>query len=648
LLRGACAAWLLLAGALAFAASDPLAGGGTPLSRFGAAAGEPQFLPVDEAFVFSALQDGDRLLLRWQMPDGYYLYRERFEFVPEDAAALGLGKAELPDGKRKQDEYFGEVEVYYHGVDASVPLLPRRPAGSSRVGVTYQGCADAGLCYPPETRWVDVDTTRLAAAAAGSAAPDAAAASAGSAMAAPDTAAASAGAPGTAQAATEEGRLAQSLAAGWLWSLGLFFAAGIGLAFTPCVLPMVPILSSIVVGSASSRASALSLSLSYVLGMAATYALFGMLIGLFGASLNLQAAFQSPPVLVGFAAVFVALSLSMFGFYELQLPAALQTRLSAMADGRSGTLAGVAIMGAASALVVSPCVSAPLAGALIYLSTTGDALRGGSALLALGLGMGAPLLLVGAGGGRLLPRAGAWMNHVKAVFGVLLLGVALWLVERLLPAPVALAAWGVLLVGCGVQLGALDFAGVRSGMGRVAQTAGIVALAWGLMLNVGAASGATDPLAPLARLGGAVAAAPVAPAFRDVAGIAGVQLALAEAPGRPAMLDFYADWCISCKVMERRVFPDPRVAPLLAGMTLLRADVTANSPVDQALLDAYGLAGPPAFVFFDAGGRELAALRTQGEKDVDALVAHLEQVQAAARPQVAAVARLPAVHAPSP
>lgn len=623
---------------LAAPAADPLTER-SPLSQFSADAGEQRFLPVDEAFVFSAVQDGQRLLVRWQMPDGYYLYRERFAFKPEDAAALTLGVAELPAGKTKVDDYFGEMEVYYHAVDASLPLQRAGAAsGTTRVGITYQGCADAGLCYPPETKWADVDVGLLAVGA-GSAAVGSGGAGSGDASGVDGgNGTASGASAGGTTPVTEEGILAASLSGSWLAALALFYVAGLGLAFTPCVLPMVPILSSIVVGSAGSRAGALSLSFAYVIGMAVTYALFGVLIGLFGASLNLQAAFQSPGVLTGFAVIFVALSASMFGFYELQLPASLQTRLAALSDGRTGTLAGVAVMGAASALVVSPCISAPLAGALIYLSTTGDAVRGGAALLALGLGMGTPLLLVGAGGGHLLPRAGAWMNQVKAVFGVLLLAVALWLVERLLPASLAVAAWGVLLIGCGVYLGALDFSGKNSGGARLVQTVGVVALLWGLILNIGAASGATDPLAPLARFAGGHGSASqsLEPAFRNVSGLDGVAQAVAESPGRPAMLDFYADWCIACKVMERRVFPDPRVAPLLADMTLLRADVTANNAVDQALLDAYGLAGPPSFVFFDANGREIVALRAQGEKDVEALVAHLERViDAAAVPQVA-------------
>jgi thiol:disulfide interchange protein DsbD len=363
---------------------------------------EPDFLPVDEAFrLTTEVAPDGAVVARWQMPDGYYLYRHRFAFETRPAAgatdtAVTFAEPEIPPGKRKVDEYFGEVEVYYHEARARLPRLSG--SGPVEVGVTYQGCADAGLCYPPETRWVAVDLpgTGDPGAGGGGTAVDA--------LAAP-------GVP-----ATEEQSLATLLSSGsLLTALALFFLGGIGLAFTPCVLPMVPILSSIIVGEAGqiTRSRAFSLSLAYVLGMALTYAAVGTLVGLFGAGLNLQAALQSPPLLVFFALVFVVLSLAMFGYYELQLPQSWQNGLNTLGDRvGGGKHVSVLVMGALSALVVSPCVSAPLAGALIYLSTTGDALLGGGALLALGLGMGVPLLILGASGGHLLPRAGAWMDNV--------------------------------------------------------------------------------------------------------------------------------------------------------------------------------------------------------------------------------------------
>ena len=569
---------------------------------------EPEFLPVDEAFALSTetAEDG-ALLAYWDMPDGYYLYRHRFDFALKDPEAATLGAAELPPGKDKVDEYFGAVEVYYHRAQARVPI--RNAQGPVEVGISYQGCAEAGLCYPPERRWVVVD--------AGFSAPAAPAAES---------------APATGPPATEEQQLATALAErGLLLAMTLFFIGGIGLAFTPCVLPMVPILSSIIVGDTQTptRWRAFSLSLAYVLGMAFTYAAVGTLMGLFGASLNLQAALQSPPVLIVFAALFALLSLAMFGFYELRLPQRWQNALDAL-GGRvgGGKHFGVMVMGALSALVVSPCVSAPLAGALIYISASQDAVLGAAALLALGLGMGVPLLIIGSSGGHLLPRAGAWMNAVKAVFGVGLLAVAIWLLERVVPGPVSLVLWAALLIGSGAYLGGLD-AAAKVGWGNLRKAGGFAAAIYGALLLIGAASGASDPLRPLQNF----TAAPSAEEggemqWRAVGSLADVRAEIdagADA-GRLTLLDLYADWCISCKIMERSVFPAPAVASRLAEFHLLRADVTANDAKDKELLNAFGLFGPPSLVFFDRDGRELKTLRVQGEIGAKALAEHLEVV----------------------
>ncbi|MCZ0943836.1 MAG: protein-disulfide reductase DsbD, partial [Gammaproteobacteria bacterium] len=556
---------------------------------------EPEFLPVDEAFALSTeTADDGALLAYWDMPDGYYLYRHRFDFTLKDPEAAVLGPAELPPGKDKVDEYFGAVEVYYHRVQARVPIGDAQ--GPVEVGISYQGCAEAGLCYPPERRWVVVD-----AAFAPPAAPAA-------------ESAATSGVP-----ATEEQRLASALAErGLLLAMALFFIGGIGLAFTPCVLPMVPILSSIIVGDTQTptRWRAFSLSLAYVLGMAFTYATVGTLMGLFGASLNLQAALQSPPVLIVFAALFALLSLAMFGFYELRLPQRWQNALDAL-GGRvgGGKHFGVMVMGALSALVVSPCVSAPLAGALIYISASQDAVLGAAALLALGLGMGVPLLIIGSSGGHLLPRAGAWMNAVKAVFGVGLLAVAIWLLERVVPGPVSLVLWAALLIGCGAYLGGLD-AAAKAGWGNFRKATGFAAAIYGALLLIGAASGANDPLRPLQHF----TAAPSAEdggelQWRPVGSLEDVRAGIdaGAGAGRLTLLDLYADWCISCKIMERSVFPAPAVASRLAEFHLLRADVTANDAQDKELLNAFGLFGPPSLVFFDRNGRELKTLRVQGE-----------------------------------
>jgi len=601
---------------------------------------EDEFLPVDEAFIVSAEVSADgSLVARWEMPDGYYLYRHRFEFdirtsAEQSTSPVTLGEAEIPDGKKKIDDYFGEVEVYYHNAEVVVPVI----SGTGRselveVGIGYQGCADAGLCYPPEVTWVPITLTGPAngGPGAGTGAGNVAALAAGPAAATP-------GVPVVPD--TEEQVLAGALSDGSLLSaLLLFFLGGIALAFTPCVLPMVPILSSIIVGESANitRRKAFSLSLAYVLGMAVTYAFVGVLVGLFGASLNLQAALQSPSVLITFALIFVALSFSMFGFYELQLPASWQNNLNAIGDKvGGGKHVSVLVMGSLSSLVVSPCVSAPLAGALIYISSTGDAVLGGGALLALGLGMGMPLLVIGSSGGHLLPRAGAWMNTVKAVFGVLLLGVAVWLLERVVAPSATLALWAMLAIGAGVYLGAMDFS-PRQGWGQLWKASGAVSFIYGVLLLVGAASGAENPLRPLQGLSVASAGASGAGrtgishqeqrwyAVRNLAELE-AQVRDAGAVGQPVLLDLYADWCISCKVMEREVFPRPDVASRLAQFRLLRADVTENNAQDQQLLEAFGLFGPPSLVFFGEDGREMSEVRVQGEISADALAAHLGAV----------------------
>lgn len=597
---------------------------------------EEVFLKVDEAFALTAqLNDDGALVTRWDMPDGYYLYRHQFLFEAKDDSRLTLGEPAIPPGKLKIDDYFGEVEVYYHSAEIVVPLASQ-PGVNTQIGVNYQGCADAGLCYPPETRWFAYDGMRLISASLPAGASGGSLNSVTASAVDPDTATVTGLQASTSGVAdTEEQLLAGILASeNLLYALGLFFLAGIGLAFTPCVLPMVPILSSIIVGEGDeiSKRKAFTLSLAYVLGMATTYALVGMLVGLFGAELNLQAALQSPGVLIFFALVFVLLSFSMFGFYELQLPQGLQNKLNAMGQKQQGGKhASVMVMGSLSSLVVSPCVSAPLAGALIYISTTNDAVLGGTALLALGLGMGVPLLIVGGSGGHWLPRAGAWMNGVKAVFGVLLLGVAVWLLERVVPPAVTLALWAALLMGSGVYLGVLDFS-PRQGLAQFGKAAGAMGFLWGVLLLIGAASGANDPLKPLAQIsaGGSAGAAGAhaEPQWLPVKSLADVEAQIVSS-NKPVILDLYADWCISCKVMERNVFPDAAVASRLNQFTLLRADVTDNDAIDRELLNHYGLFGPPSLVFFAGEGGELTDVRIQGEVGAETLAAHLGAVLAA-------------------
>ena len=611
---------LFLAWALALCASA--AGEGFEFSDGDALLGEEvEFLKVDEAFELTASWSDGQVEARWAMPDGYYLYRHRFNAEAKDPRGFSLGDPVIPPGRQKFDDYFGDVEVYYHDAKMTLPVVAAAQS-SGQIGIGYQGCADAGLCYPPEIKWFFFDGSSLMPAEL------------------VQTAVGRGAASGEVNAAaliedTEEEVLAGVLAGeNLIYALALFFIAGVGLAFTPCVLPMVPILSSIIVGEGEniSNRRAFSLSFAYVIGMAVTYALIGTLVGLFGAELNLQAALQSAPVLIFFALVFVILSFAMFGFYELQMPQSWQDKLNRVSQKQQGGKhLSVLAMGSVSSLVVSPCVSAPLAGALIYISTSNDAVLGGLALLALGLGMGVPLMAVGASGGQWLPRAGAWMNGVKAVFGVLLLGVAIWLIERVVSPSVTLALWGILLLGSAVYLGVLDFS-PRQGWAQFGKAVGAVSFVWGIMLLVGSGSGAHDPLRPLGAIvstsGTSSGTGPALATHEDwqpVKSVDDIQTKIAGS-AKPVLLDLYADWCISCKVMERSVFPKPEVARLLAQFTLLRADVTLNDEIDQALLNSFGLFGPPSLVFFRKDGREIEEVRIQGEVDAEALQRHLEAV----------------------
>lgn len=667
-----------------------------------------EFLPVDQAFHAYAWHDDKRVYVGIRSRPGYYLYRHRFA-LESDRQGLTLGTLEIPPGKFKHDPYLGDVHVFHDQVEISA-ALPGDAGRDARAAIpltlSFQGCADAGLCYPPE-HWQLVAKAGPPPAAYADASNDAkaspiarpatsdpfavasepfsasgedtplanpigdapasdtpasdtsspAASSSASPIASPtatapgETDGSTPGpSPGFASASVDS-QFQSLLRAGiGITTLGLFFLAGLGLTFTPCVLPMLPILTSIIVGQNAHRGRALALSLSYVAGMALTFTLLGTLMGLFGASLNLQARLQSAWVLVPFAALFALFAVAMFGGFDLRLPSQLSQRANRWQERlqRSGPL-GLAGAGALSVLVVSPCVSAPLAGALVFISTTGDTLAGALALLALGLGMGVPLIVVGTFGGQWLPRAGAWMNGVKAVFGVMLLGVAIWLIERLLPGPITLLLWATLALGCALRLGL----GLGSGTPRLLgsprdpaphraiplgwpllrHTVGWVLLVWGVAMVWGAAQGGSDPLRPLP---GVVAGRTPAmqPTFETVTDLAQLKAALsaASASGQPAMVDVSADWCISCKVMEREVFPRPAVSQRLADFRLIRADVTEDAPASRQLLEHFGLFGPPGLLFF-ADGRELERARIQGEVDAPALEGHLDAVKRLTREQ---------------
>ena len=572
--------------------------------------GQRDFLPPDEAFVLSESSAADgSLVLTWDIQPGYYLYRDKMK-ISAITPGLTLGEAQIPAGETKLDPEFGAVKIFKHQAAVSVPLSAR-PAGAQvlEAEVRYQGCAEDGICYPPIRKTVAFN------GAVSTAAPPSD----------PGTAD-SGGAQNAADRITSE--LAQRSLTLTLLS---FLGAGLLLAFTPCVLPMVPILSGIIVGQQQpvSAARGFALSAVYVVSMAMTYAVAGVAAGLLGH--NLQAAFQQAPVLIAFSALFVALSLSMFGFYELQLPTAVQTRLDRISRAqRGGSYLGVGMMGTLSALIVGPCVAPPLAGALAYISHTGSALVGGSALFALGIGMGLPLIALGTSAGGLLPRVGAWMENIKRLFGVVFLGVAVMFMSRILPGPVSLALWALLLIGAAVYLGALDRPHERaSGWQRFNQGLGLAGLVYGVSLMIGAAAGGDDPLRPLAPLVGARSTSPstTAASFVKVGSLAAVQeeISRARSVGQPVMLDFYADWCIECKHLEKQTFAHAEVAPRLSGIRLLRADVTAGSADDKALLEHYGLFGPPAVLFF-AAGEEMRNNRVTGFVEAFEFNEHLDRL----------------------
>ncbi|HKK55431.1 protein-disulfide reductase DsbD [Marinobacter sp.] len=602
---------LLLAALLVFSA--PGHGQGTG-NLFG---GGNDFLPVDEALPFSYTNEADGVVLSWKIAPEHYLYQGRVTVTSLTDGVI-TGEPEFSyRGTDTEDDYFGTVTVFYDPVQARVPVTLPPGITEAELEVTYQGCAEAGLCYPPQTR----DVLFYAGAASGS----------GSSA---DSAGMITGAPQDTSTATGlAGFLAEQST---LVIAGLFLLLGLGLTFTPCVLPMVPIIASLVSGkNTGSTTHAVLLSLSYVLGMALTYAAAGVITGLLGASFNLQAHLQSPWVLSIFAGLFVLFALSMFNLFEIQLPRFIREPLNDASHKLTGTrVFSIFGIGSLSALIVSPCVSAPLAGSLLYISTTQDAVVGGVALFALGLGMGVPLILVAVGGRKFLPTTGPWMNVVKAFYGVMLLAVAIWLVERLVPAWLALTLWALLIAVTGVQLGAFDAA--RAGWERTRKGFGLVMFAYGIALLAGAVTGASDPLRPLDPLiatpsagGPGAATAPVEHAgFLRIESPAEIRehLQRASQSNTPVVLDFYADWCISCKVMERNVFSDAQVAEALSPFRLLQLDMTDNTPEQQAILDELGLFGPPAILFFGADGEEFTSARVLGEMGRNQFLDHLGRV----------------------
>ncbi len=571
---------------------------------------EPKFLPVGEAFPYQINQQGSQLSIIWDNADEYYLYRKKILLKQDSNKYLATSFSQ--EGLLKHDEAFGEVLVFYGQTEGVFDLSKLNQ--TQPVQLRFQGCADAGLCYPPQKIDLDIDWAAVKASNTKSIITKKEAAT----------------------TATNEENWIEGKS--WLSVVGLFFILGLGLTFTPCVLPMVPILTSIVIGQQKhTPAKGFVLSTTYVMGMAITYAAAGITVGLLGAGANIQTWMQTPWILTIFAILFLVLSLSMFGLYELQLPSGLRNRLNDMNQKQKGrNLISVFLMGVLSALVVSPCVSAPLAGALVYLSTTGDAWLGGSALLALGLGMGTPLIILGTSGASIMPRAGGWMDQIKAFFGILLICVAIWLLSRFLDATLILAMWGILAIVYAIYLGAIEPIEVaQTGVKRTVKGIAFVILTYGVLALIGALQGNNDPLKPLASTYAANASTTsqthsATSPFKNISNQtqlnAAIKNHLASNPNGAVMLDYYADWCISCKVMEKEVFHKADVLAHWPELLWLQVDVTEQTTEQVELMKNYNLFGPPSMLFFTKNG-EQDKLRILGEMNKEEFVQHLNTIK---------------------
>ena len=552
-------------------------------------------LHPDKAFGFDIVViDKQNINVRWSVTPGHYLYQGKLKFSVIEPMGVSLGDPVLPKGKAEHDEYFGDIVTYNNNFDVKIPLLGS--ADSVTVNVKYQGCSKlTGICYPPQTKSQTINLASAQAVMQSATTPT--------------------------KISEQDGIVEKMLSGGFLAILFSFFLAGIALTFTPCVFPMIPILSGIIAGQGSDNSTRKSffLSLAYVLAMAFTYAVVGVIAALSGE--NLQVALQNPWVIGAFAGLFVLLSLAMFGFYELQMPASVQEKLSSISNSQSGgSMMNAAIMGLLSALIVGPCVTAPLIGALIYISQTKDVVLGGLSLFALGLGMGVPLMIIGTSAGKILPKAGAWMDNVKAGFGIMMLALAIWMLERVVSMQIVVLLSGILAVFTAIYMGALDALNeASSGWKRFFKASGLVVLLYGAMLLFGAASGNGSLFHPLKGSfsggGSAQSVAEQGLVFQQVKGIEGLESALAQAKqqNKTVMLDFYADWCISCKEMEHGTFTDSGVIESLKNTVLLQADVTPNDDKDKALLKKFALFGPPGILFFDKSSQEKLPYRIVGE-----------------------------------
>jgi thioredoxin:protein disulfide reductase len=572
---------------------------------------QDELLPPDQAFQFTAnVKDPNTLHVSWLAAEGYYLYREKFKLELSGSDKVKLGAYTIPNGIPKEDEAFGHVEIFHGELGFDVPLIRTDLSPQTiKIKAGYQGCADRGVCYPPMDKTVELELPQATA------------------LSSQDNNNVKN------EAVAEQDQFVQSLKhESFGVTLLLFFSAGVLLSLTPCVFPMIPILSGIIVGKGHriTTSRAFWLSLSYVVASAAAYTIFGVLAALFGS--NLQTTFQQPWIIGLFSSIFILLSLSMFGFYNLELPDFIRAKLHNSSEKhRDGSMLGAAFMGALSSLIVGPCVAAPLVGALVYIGQTGDVVFGGSALFVMGMGMGVPLLIMGASAGKFLPKAGAWLNATNAVFGVLMLGVAVWMLSRILPPSVTMLLWSFLLIFPSIYLNAIDSLPEHSsGWRKLWKGLGITMLAYGLLLLIGFSVGNSNPLKPLQGFGiNTAKASEEGIQFERVASLAQLEAKIeqASANNQPVMLDFYADWCISCKEMEAYTFTDPSVKQKLSDFVLLQADVTKNSDDDKALLAKFNLIGPPAILFFKDSKQDNQALRVIGYQDAKTFIKTLQQVK---------------------
>jgi len=587
-------------------AENPFSGLDNEISLSDSLGGEDEILEPDQAFILKTWSDNGRIFAEWEIADGHYLYRDKTKILPADQSAFTTSNFTIDAGELKHDEFFGEIYVFHDQANASLAINNAKDGfKNASFKVKYQGCSEiSGICYPPITKNITLDIKPMSSATAST--------------------------PSSAPI-SEQDQIADMLKNSSVWlSLFTLFVIGLLLAFTPCVFPMIPILSSIIVGQGKdiSARRGFSLSVAYVLGMASINAAAGVAAALTGESLAV--ALQTPWVLASFAGVFVLLSLAMFGFYELQMPGFIQNRLTEVSNKqKSGSLTGALIMGLLSAVIVGPCVAAPMFGVLLFISQTGDPYFGGLALFALSLGMGAPLIAIGTSAGKFLPKAGIWMDAVKAVFGVSLLAVAIWMIRSIVPEQVVLLLSAILLIVSAIYMGALDsLKAEATGWTRFWKGIGLVIFIYGITLMIGATAGSSSVVTPLKGIAGSSSiAAETQLQFKKIKGVDGLNKALADAKSqnKNVMLDFYADWCVSCKEMEAFTFSDPAVQSALKDTVLLKADVTPNDEQDKALYKHFKIIGPPAIIFYNTQSEELKPYRVVGFMPADKFSAHVQQ-----------------------